>query len=102
MATVLPGGSAVLPVNAFGLGTATVPCRARLHDGAASPVTWTGTVAPATDPPPLTVHTGDGAYSTVPRNPVPLWAVVLMVLGALILAALLAVLVRQRRLSRLA
>jgi hypothetical protein len=48
----------------------------------------------------VTIHTGNGAYSTLPDNPVPAWAIALMVLGGLILAALVAILVLYRRAHR--
>jgi hypothetical protein len=100
MDTVLPGGGAVLPVNAPGLSGRAVPCRVRLHDGAARAVTWSGIVQFPDPAPATTVHTGNGVYSAVPRDQVPPWAIVLMVLGALILATLLALLLRRRSRSR--
>jgi hypothetical protein len=98
--TVLPGGEAVLPVNAPGLGGGTLPCTVRLHDDVGHAVDWSGTVGVTTPARVRTVHTGVGAYSTVPDNSVPAWAIALMVIGALILAALVSVLVVYRKAGR--
>ncbi len=95
--TVLPGGEAALPVNAPGLGGGELPCTVRLHDDAGHGVEWSGTVGVATPARVRTIHTGAGAYSTVPGNPVPWWAVALLVIGVLILAALARVLMLYRR-----
>ena len=98
--TVLPGGAAVLPINVPGLGSGKLPCTARLRDDAGHAVTWSGTVDTAAPPATTTIHTGDGTYATVPdpsAPSVPAWAIALMVLGALILAALVRVLVVYRR-----
>ncbi|HEY6278175.1 MAG TPA: hypothetical protein VIX86_17805 [Streptosporangiaceae bacterium] len=97
MDTVLPGQGAVIPINAAGLGTGPVPCRLVLHDGAARPVIWSGTVDLPVPTPAVTLLTGRGVYTAVPRNTVPPWAVALMVIGVLILAALGALLLRRRR-----
>jgi hypothetical protein len=48
----------------------------------------------------VTIHTGAGAYSTLPAHSVPAWAIALMVLGGLILAALAGLLVLYRRAGR--
>jgi hypothetical protein len=98
--TVLPGGQAVLPVNAPGLGGGELPCTVRLRDDAGHAVHWSGTVDAAAPVRVRTIHTGNGAYSTVPANPgnpVPAWAIALMVIGALILAALVRVIVLYQR-----
>jgi hypothetical protein len=98
--TVLPGGEAVLPVNAPGLGGGELPCTVRLRDDAGHAVDWSGTVDAAVPTPVHTIHTGDGAYSTLPANPgnpVPAWAIALMVIGVLILAALVRILVLYQR-----
>ncbi|MGH3258145.1 MAG: hypothetical protein ACRDOU_22600 [Streptosporangiaceae bacterium] len=98
--TVLPGGQAVLPINAPGLGSGEFPCTVSLRDDAGHTVTWSGTVGAIAPTPAKTIHTGNGAYSTLPDNGVPAWAIALMVLGGLILAALVGVLVLYRRASR--
>jgi hypothetical protein len=95
--TVLPGDEAVVPVNAPGLGSGALPCTVSLRDDAGHLVTWSGTVDAAAPPAVRTIHTGNGAYSTVPASSVPAWAIALMVLGALILAALVRVLMLHRR-----
>jgi hypothetical protein len=88
MDTVLPGDSAVIPVNAPGLPSGPVPCTARLLDAAGHAIAWTGTVDVPDPKPTVTIHTGDGVYSALPADRVPPWAIALMVLGALILLAL--------------
>jgi hypothetical protein len=95
--TVLPGGEAVLPINAPGLGSGALPCTVSLRDDAGHAVAWSGTVDTIAPAPAKTIHTGNGAYSTLPVNSVPAWAIALMVMGALILAALVRVLVLYRR-----
>ena len=101
MDTVLPGDAAVLPVNTPGLGGGELPCTVRLRDDAGHAADWSGTVDVATPAPVRTIHTGAGAYSTVPAgNPVPAWAIALLVMGALILAALVRILWLYRRPDR--
>ena len=95
--TVLPGGEAVLPINAPGLVGGALPCAVSLTDDAGHTVAWSGTVDTIAPAPTKTIHTGNGAYSTLPGNPVPAWAIALMVMGALILAGLARVLVLYRR-----
>ncbi len=95
--TVLPGDKAVVPVNAPGLGSGKLPCTVSLLDDAGHTVAWSGTVEATAPAPVRTIHTGDGAYSTVPESSVPAWAIALMVLGALVLAALVRLLVLYRR-----
>jgi LPXTG-motif cell wall-anchored protein len=46
------------------------------------------------------VHTGPGAYSVIPPNTIPAWAIALIVIGALALLAMAALLLRTRRRSR--
>ena len=58
--------------------------------------TWSGEVRLTAPANPVTVHTGGGVYSELPQDPVPWRAIALLVLGALILAALIAVIVRRR------
>jgi hypothetical protein len=95
METVLPGGSAVLPVNAPGLTSRQLPCTVRLRDGARL-VAWSGTVRL----PPRTAtrarHLARDVYVPLPDGTVPPWAVALLVIGALILATLLVLLARNR------
>jgi TRAP-type C4-dicarboxylate transport system permease large subunit len=94
--TVLPGGGAVLPINARGLGSGELPCTVRLRDDAGHLVTWSGTVGVVAPPAVRIIHTGNGAYSALPDSSVPAWAIALMVIGALILAALVRLLVLYR------
>jgi hypothetical protein len=98
--TVLPGGEAVVPINAPGLGSAALACTVSLRDNAGHTVSWSGTVDAIAPAPVKTIHTGPGAYATLPANSVPAWAIALMVLGGLILAALAGVLVLYRRAGR--
>ncbi len=98
--TVLPGGQAVLPINAPGLGSGEFACTVSLRDDVGHAVAWSGIVDAIASAPTKTIHTGDGAYATLPANSVPAWAIALMVLGGLILAALVGVLVLYLRANR--
>ncbi len=100
MHTVLPGTDAVLPINAPGLSSGSLPCTVRLRDGAGPPVVWSGLVQLRSPPRQKIIHTGNGAYTALPEQSVPFWAILLMALGTLILAALLALIVLNRRQRR--
>lgn len=96
--TVLPGGQAVIPVNASALpGGTPLPCTVTIHYGNAETVTWTGRVVLPSPPHVRIVHTGPGAYSVLPDQGIPAWAIALMVLGACVLAGLVVLLYRNRR-----
>jgi hypothetical protein len=99
--TLLPGDHDVVAVNAPGLPEgATVPCTIQLRYGTDQVLRWSGPVAiPSTAPPRRLVHTGPGAYSELPASGgIPVWAIVLLVLGGLILISLWgAVLLRRQR-----
>ena len=95
MQTVLPGGSAVLPVNAPGLTSGPLPCTVRLRDSARL-VAWSGTVSVPPRTATRTYHLDKDAYVALPEGTVPPWAVALLVIGALTLASLLALLARSR------
>jgi hypothetical protein len=97
METVLPGGGAVLPVNAPGLRSGTMTCTVRLDDGTAQPVVRSGLVTLAAAKQVKLVHTANGVYTALPSSGMPVWAIALMVLGGLILAALVVVVVRVSR-----
>lgn len=96
--TVLPHEAAEIAVNAPGLpeGT-TVPCQVRFRYGRGLTVSWAGLVALPAPPHARLVHTGPGAYSVVPVQGTPPWAIALIVIGALTLAALVVLLLRVRR-----
>ena len=100
MHTVLPSTDAMLPINARGVTSGSWPCRVRLRDGAGHVVTWSGLVRFPELRHQRVYHTGKGTYTSVPDETIPLWAIVLMALGGLILAALLTLLVRNRRQRR--
>jgi hypothetical protein len=95
--TVLPGGSAVLPVNAPGLSSGLVPCAVHLRDGAGPPVTWSGIVNVPGQARTIIFHPEAGVYTSVPADTIPPWAVALLVIGTLILASLVTLLVLRRR-----
>lgn len=88
METVLPGGSAVLPVNARHLQPGSSTCRARLLTSTGHVVRWSGTVTLAAMTLTKTYHPAKGVYVSLPESMVPAWAIALMVLGGLILAVL--------------
>jgi hypothetical protein len=71
METVLPGGHAVLPVNARGLAAGS----------------FSGTAN----------HPADGVFVALPSQTIPPWAIALFIVGGLILAAMLILLIRTRR-----
>jgi hypothetical protein len=99
--TVLPGDHAVVVTNAPGLPEgATVPCTIQLRYGNNQVLRWSGPVAiPSAGARQRLIHTGPGAYSELPASGgIPLWAIILMVLGGLILISLWAgVLLRRQR-----
>jgi hypothetical protein len=99
---VLPGDHDVVAVNAPGLPEgATVPCTIQIRYGRNQLLTWSGTVAiPSAIARERIIHTGPGAYSVLPSaGGIPVWAIVLIVLGGLILISLwgAALLRRQRK-----
>jgi WxL Interacting Protein, peptidoglycan binding domain len=100
--TVLPGGQALVAVNAPALPTGTnVPCTIQIHYGKNQAVRWAGTVAiPGLPSARHIVHTGYGVYSQVPQGGIPGWAIALIAIGALLLAGIGVVLYRQQRLAR--
>jgi hypothetical protein len=101
-ATVLPHDQAVIAVNAPGLPEgATMPCAVSLGYGNGLIAKWAGPVTVPAPPRARTVHTGPGAYSVLPENGIPAWAIALIVIGALVLAALAVVLLRLRRHRRI-
>jgi WxL interacting protein linking bacterial and host surfaces len=97
--TVLPGGHAVIPVNAGGLPRGTpIPCTVRLSYGHGLVDTWTGLVTVPALPRTRIVHTGPGVYAVIPAGGIPTWAFVLIGLSVLALAAVVVLLLRLRRL----
>lgn len=97
METVLPGGHAALPINAPGLTSGPVPCTVRLRGSTGFRATWSGIVNVPPTVATRTYHPAKGVYVSLPESTVPRWAVALMVIGALVLASLVAVLVQSRR-----
>jgi hypothetical protein len=100
--TVLPHDQAVIAVNAPGLpeGVA-MPCAVWLGYGNGLIARWAGSVTVPVPPRARIVHTGPGAYAVIPQNGVPAWAIALIVIGVLVLAALaVALLLRLRRNNR--
>jgi hypothetical protein len=101
--TVLPGGQALIAVNAPGLATgATVPCAVQIRYGKNQTVRWAGMVAIPALPSTHIVHTGTGTYTQVPQAGIPGWAIALIIIGALLLAGvgiLFYLLYRQKRLA---
>ena len=98
--TVLPGDHDVVAVNAPGLPEGkTVSCTIQLRYAKSQVLRWSGTVAiPSAIPVGRVVHTGPGAYTEVPPSGFPVWAIILIVLGGLILVSLWAtVLLRRQR-----
>jgi hypothetical protein len=100
MATVLPGGRAVLPVNARGLRAGPAWCTVRLRTSAGATVTWSGSVNVPPETVTRTYHPAKGVYVSLPESTIPSWAVALMVIGVLILASLAALVIQHRRQQR--
>jgi hypothetical protein len=97
METVLPGGGAVLPVNARGLTSGRLPCTVRLRAASGGLITWSGVVNFPKQVQTRTYHPAKGVYVSLPQSTIPPWAIALMVLGGMILLTLLALLVHYRR-----
>jgi Bacterial protein of unknown function (DUF916) len=96
--TVLPHDQALIAVNAPGLPEGvTMPCAVWLSYGHGLIARWAGLVNVPAAPRTHVIHTGPGAYSVVPpASGIPTWAIALIVIGALVLAVLLALLLRLR------
>jgi len=97
METVLPGGHAVLPVNARGLVAGSLSCTARLAADHRTFASWTGTVRLLSAVRARVYHPANGVYVALPSQTMPSWAIALLVVGALILAAMVVLLIRTRR-----
>jgi hypothetical protein len=95
--TVLPGGGAVLPVNAPGLSSGNAACQVQLRGPAGATFAWAGTVGIPAQAHNKFVRTASGVYTSVSDDTVPPWAITLMVIGVLVLATLLMLLVQRRR-----
>jgi hypothetical protein len=101
--TLLPHDQAVIAVNGPSLPEGvTMPCAVWLGYGNGLIARWAGLVTVPAPPRVRIIHTGPGAYSVVPSSGIPTWAVALLVLGVLVLAAMAAVLLRLRRRTRAA
>lgn len=99
--TVLPHDQAVIAVNAPGLPEGvTMPCAVRLRYGNGLTASWAGPVTVPAPPRARVVHTGPGAYAVVPEGGIPAWAIALLVIGGLLLAALAGLLLWLFRRSR--
>jgi hypothetical protein len=96
MDTVLPGQGAGLPVNGRGMRSGTWRCTARIKDSSGRTAVWAGLVTVASAVPAATRQIAPGVFVAPPSGGIPLWAIVLMVLGGLILISLWAVLLRRR------
>jgi len=96
--TVLPHDQAVIAVNAPGLPEGvSMPCAVWLGYGNGLIARWAGQVTVPAPPRVHIVHTGPGAYAIVPDAGIPTWAIALLAVGALLLAAMAVVLLRLRR-----
>jgi hypothetical protein len=95
MDTVLPGGLAALQVNGTGLHTGTWLCAIALKDSPAGTATWTGHVVVAAAVAAASKRIAPNDY-VVPSSPgIPIWAIVLMVLGGFILFSIWALILRR-------
>jgi hypothetical protein len=99
--TVLPDQAAVVPVNTPGVAFgSSIPCVVSLTNGAGGAFHWTGTVSTPSTTPTTIIHTGPGVYTVVPVGGTPTWAIVLIVIGALVLIGIVALLLVIRRRHR--
>jgi hypothetical protein len=102
--TVLPHGHATIPANAPGLPEgSSVPCTVRLAYGNGQTASWAGLVRVPVPPKGRLIHTGPGAYAVIPAASTPTWAIALIIVGVLVLAAVIVLLwlqVRRRRPGR--
>jgi hypothetical protein len=97
METVLPGGAAVLPVNARGLTAGQLPCTVRLRSATGTLFSWSGVVSLRRQVLTRTYHPAKGVYVSLPESTIPPWAIALLALGGLILFTLLVLLVLRRQ-----
>jgi hypothetical protein len=91
--TILPAGTAVLPVNVTMLRPGQpAPCTVRLRYGdAPHGASWSGTVTIPAIRQQRVIHVGPGTYATLPPPPgIPAWAIALIVIAALTLVFLAA------------
>jgi Bacterial protein of unknown function (DUF916) len=99
--TILPGDQARIAVNARSVPEgATVPCVVRIHYGHGQTVSWSGMVTVPKTNIARIVHTGPGTYSVIPTSGIPGWAIALIVVGGVVIAAVAVLLVRMRRVGR--
>lgn len=96
--TVLPKERAVIAANLLGLAAlgTTVPCTVRIGYADHQTAIWSGMVTMPAAATSRVVHTGLGAYSSIPAGGIPPWATALIVIGVLLLAAAVVLLVRVR------
>jgi hypothetical protein len=88
----------VIAVNAPGIPAGTpVPCTVRLGYGNRLTASWSGSVLVPSPPRTRLIHTGPGAYAAIPSSGIPEWAIALIVIGVLALAAAAALLLQMRR-----
>jgi hypothetical protein len=96
METVLPGGHAVLQVNAPGLRSGPALCTVRMSEAGHRTALWTGVVNVPTRFATRTYHLARGVYVSLPEPVVPSWAIALMVIGSLLVLGVFALIVRRR------
>ncbi|MHB1210205.1 MAG: COG1470 family protein [Acidimicrobiales bacterium] len=98
--TVLPGQSAVVPVN-LAKFKSVANCVVHLDYGSVSPASWTGSVKLPVSTPAVQVPIAKGVYATLPPAKLPVWGVALLIAaGALVLLLLMILLFTSRRRRR--
>jgi hypothetical protein len=100
MDTVLPGQGAGLAVNGFGMRTGTWRCAARIKNSSGGAVVWTGLVTVPSTVPAATKEIAPNQFVPAQSPGIPLWAIILMVLGGLILISLWAAILLRRQRNR--
>jgi hypothetical protein len=95
MNTVLPGDAAALQVNGNGMQSGDWPCAVRISGSGGLAVTWSGDVIIPAATAGATKRIAPNDY-VVPSEPgIPIWAIVLMVLGGFILFSIWALILRR-------
>lgn len=95
MDTVLPGDGAALAVNGLGMHTGIWLCTVKIKDSGGRTDTWTGDVTVPGTVAAATKRIAPNDY-VVPSTPgIPIWSIVLMVLGGFILFSIWALILRR-------
>ena len=95
MDTVLPGQHALLAVNGFGMHSGTWSCTVRISATDDTSATWTGNVTVPATVASATKRIGNDDYVAPSAPSIPIWAIILMILGGFILFSIWALILRR-------